>query len=169
MEEVEGKNIVLIQIQEYPLKPVATRGRRFLRVAKSNRLLSPQEIAQMHLISTGNSWDALPARDVTLDAIDLEMVKRFVQSSSDTGRRRFTPINDLIELLEKLELVKKDIPTGAAILFFGKRPQSPLLQAQIHCGRFKTHIKIMDDRVIGGTIIDQVEDGHRIHLQTYQC
>ena len=59
----------------YPLKPVATRGRCFRRVANSNRQMSPQEIAQMHLISTGNSWDALPARDVAFDDIDLENVK----------------------------------------------------------------------------------------------
>lgn len=64
IENVNEKSIVIIRIQEYPLKPVATRGRCFRRVANSNRQMSPQEIAQMHLMSTGNSWDALPARDV---------------------------------------------------------------------------------------------------------
>ena len=60
-EEMDGKNIVIITIKEYPLKPVSFRGRCFKRVANSNRRMSPQEIAQMHLFSTGNSWDALPA------------------------------------------------------------------------------------------------------------
>ncbi|NIA31199.1 MAG: hypothetical protein GWP06_14980 [Actinobacteria bacterium] len=60
-EEMDSKNIVIITIKEYPLKPVSFRGRCFKRVANCNRQMSPQEIAQMHLFSTGNSWDALPA------------------------------------------------------------------------------------------------------------
>ena len=63
-----------------------------------------------------------------------------------------------MEILEKLELVKDGKPTWAAILLFGKRPQSPLTQAQVHCGRFKKNVKIIDDRLFAGSIIDQVEE-----------
>ncbi|GBE27123.1 hypothetical protein BMS3Bbin03_01043 [bacterium BMS3Bbin03] len=41
---------------------------------------------------------------------------------------------------------------------FGKTPQSPLIQATIHCGRFKGETKIIDDRLISGTIIEQINE-----------
>jgi len=157
-EEIEAKLIVIIKVQEFPLKPVATRGRCFRRMQSSNRQMSPQEIAQMHLLSAGSSWDALPSRDTDLNDIDLGKVDEFIKLSSVTGRRNFKKDVDPAEILEKLELVKEGVPTWASILLFGKRPQSPLTQAQVHCGRFRTNIEIMDDRLFGGTIIGQVDE-----------
>lgn len=158
VQNIKGKSIVIIQVQEYPLKPVATRGRCFRRVANSNRQMSPQEIAQMNLMSTGNSWDALSARDAAFDDIDLENVKNYIKISAATGRRKFGPTDDPLEILEKLELLKDGKPTWAAILLFGKRPQSPLTQAQVHCGRFKNNVKIIDDRLFEGSVIGQVDE-----------
>lgn len=157
-EEIEAKPIVIIKVQEFPLKPVATRGRCFRRMQSSNRQMSPQEIAQMHLLTAGSSWDALPSRDTDLNDIDLGKVDEFIKLSSVTGRRNFKKDVDPAEILEKLELVKEGVPTWASILLFGKRPQSPLTQAQVHCGRFRTNIEIMDDRLFGGTIIGQVDE-----------
>ncbi|MEA3360234.1 MAG: putative DNA binding domain-containing protein [Thermodesulfobacteriota bacterium] len=57
--EFNGKKIVIIRVQEFPLKPVSFRGRCFKRVSNSNRQMSPQEIAQMHLQSTGNKLGCL--------------------------------------------------------------------------------------------------------------
>jgi predicted HTH transcriptional regulator len=147
-ERIDEKQIIIIQIQEYPLKPVAIRGRCFRRVATSNRQMSPQEIAHMHLQSTGNSWDALVARDNALDAIDIEKVERYIKVSTANGRRKFSLTEDRLQILSKLELIKTDGPTWASVLLFGIRPQSPLTQAQVHCGRFKNSVTIIDNRLI---------------------
>lgn len=157
-EELNGKQIVIITVQEYPLKPVSFRGKCLRRVSNSNRKMSPLEIAQMHLMSTGNSWDALPARDNDVNALDAEQIKRYIQSSATTGRKRFFSTDKPLKIIEKLELFKNDKPTWAAVLLFGKNPQSPLTQATIHCGRFKGETTIIDDRLISGSIIDQVEE-----------
>lgn len=157
-DRINEKRIIVIQIPEYPLKPVAIRGRCFRRVATSNRQMSPQEIAQMHLLSTGNSWDALAARENSLDAIDIEKVEKYIKVSTANGRKKFSPTEGQRQILSKLELIKNESPTWAAILLFGIRPQSPLTQAQVHCGRFKNSVKIIDNRLIEGSIIDQVDD-----------
>ena len=61
--------------------------------------------------------------------------------------------------MKKLELVKNNKPTWATILLFGKEPQRFVSQAKIHCGRFKlSKIEILDDRMIEGNIIEQVDD-----------
>jgi len=147
-ERIDGKQIIIIQIPEYPLKPVAIRGRCFRRVATSNRQMSPQEIAHMHLQSTGNSWDALVARDNAFEAIDIDKVERYIKISTANGRRNFSPTEDRLQILGKLELIKTDGPTWASVLLFGIRPQSPLTQAQVHCGRFKNSVTIIDNRLI---------------------
>ncbi len=44
---VAEKIVVLIRIKEFPIKPVSIKGRCFRRVGASNRVMTPQEIAQM--------------------------------------------------------------------------------------------------------------------------
>ena len=46
----------------------------------------------------------------------------------------------------------------AAVLLFGKRPQSPLVQVRVHCGRFLTETDIADDRLIDGSLLEQIEE-----------
>ena len=59
--------IVVLQVPEYPIKPVAVRGRCYKRVGDSNRLLSPAAIAEIHMASTGTSWDARLLPDKTIN------------------------------------------------------------------------------------------------------
>ncbi len=156
--EIRGKTIIQIIIKEYPLKPISYRGRCFRRVRNSNYQMTPSEIAEMHLQSTGNSWDALPARDTALVDLDPDKIDEFMKQSLSTGRRKFKADEDHTEILTKLELIKKNQPTWASVLLFGKNPQSPLTQATVHCGRFKGETIIIDDRLISGSIIQQVDE-----------
>ncbi len=158
VEEMEGKTIVAIQVAEYPIKPISTSGRCYRRVGNSNRRLTPKEIAELHLATTGSSWDALPASGKTLDDIDLGKVGKYMRLSTAIGRRKFSADLDPMDILRKLELVIENKPTWASILLFGKNPQSPLVQSTVHCGRFREEIHIMDDRLFDGSIHDQVDD-----------
>ncbi len=156
--QIYGKDIVEIQIKEYPIKPVSVRGRCFRRVGNSNRVMTPQEIAQIHLGCLGMSWDALSARDSSINDIDLEEVKRYIKNANSSGRRRFERSEDPVRALGKLELLSEKGPTWAAIILFGKDPQSKLLQSTVHCGRFKQETIIIDDKMIRGTALEQVEE-----------
>lgn len=155
--EIGGKSIVIIRIKEFPIKPVSVKGRCYRRVENSNRAMTPQEIAEMHFHSTGMSWDKLPARDVKVEDINVEKVKRYIEKANETGRRKIGDEKPL-QILEKLELIKDGELTWAAILLFHEHPQRFLLQAVIHCGRFKEKTIVVDDRFIEGTIVDQVEE-----------
>jgi ATP-dependent DNA helicase RecG len=156
--QIYGKDIVEIQIKEYPIKPVSVRGRCFRRVGNSNRVMTPQEIAQMHLSCLGMSWDSLSARDSSMDNIDLEDVKKYIKNANSSGRRRFEGSEEPVRILEKLELLSEKKPTWAAIILFGKDPQSKLSQSTVHCGRFKQETIIIDDKMIRGTALEQVEE-----------
>ena len=156
--EINGMDIVIVQIKEFPIKPVSVRGRCFRRVGNSNRIMPMQEIAQMHFHSTGMSWDKLPARDAMIEDIDIEKVKRYIKKANETGRRKIGDAETPLQVLEKRELIKGGQPTWAAILLFCKNKKRLLSQAAIHCGRFKEGTVVIDDRMIEGTITEQVDE-----------
>ena len=155
--EISEKNLVIIRIKDFPIKPVSVKGRCFRRVGDSNRVMTTQEVAQMHLHSVGMSWDKLPGRDVTIADVDFEKVRGYIKKANETGRRKVQDEN-LLQILEKLELVKEGEPTWAAILLFGKETNRFLSQAAVHCGRFKEGTIVIDDRMVRGTVIEQVDE-----------
>ena len=155
--EIEGKNVVIVRIREFPIKPVSVRGRCFRRVETSNRMMTPQEISEMHIHSMGTSWDAFPAGDKTLDDIDLKRVERYIKEANATGRRKIE--DGPVEVLKKLEFIKDGKAAWAAILTFGKEPQRPLLQSAVHCGRFRIDkAQIIDDLMVETDLINQVDE-----------
>jgi ATP-dependent DNA helicase RecG len=161
MEELtcEGKPVVAIRIKENPLKPVSVRGRCYRRVGSSNRVMQPHEIAEMHLQSIGSSWDLTPALKTTLADLDPAKVADYIKKANETGRRSIAPDESPQTVLEKIGLVQDSKPTWAALLLFGKDPQRFLSQAIMHCGLFNTdEISVLDDRMVMGTIIEQVND-----------
>ena len=70
--KVDGKTVIAVKIKENPIKPISKKGRCLKRVDSSNRAMSAQEVAQMHLHSTEMSWDKYPARNAKLANIDLD-------------------------------------------------------------------------------------------------
>jgi len=155
--KIEGKNIVIIRIKEFPIKPVSVRGRCFKRVGAGNHMMTPQEIAEMHMHSMGASWDAFPSENKTIDDIDLKKVEMYIRKANATGRRKIEGSPG--EALEKLELIKDMKATWAAILTLGKEPHRPLLQSAVHCGRFKMDkTQIIDDLMVETDLIGQVDE-----------
>jgi len=156
--KVDGKTVVAVKIKENPIKPISTRGKCLKRVDSSNRAMSAQEIAQMHLHSTGMSWDKYPAKDAKLSDIDIEKVKRYIKKAKETGRKRIGDDEEPMKVLEKMSLITQGQPTWAAILLFSNETNRFISQAAIHCGRFKEKNIVIDDRMIVGTVFEQIDE-----------
>jgi ATP-dependent DNA helicase RecG len=61
--EVEGTNgaaVIVVTVQESPLKPVWAYSRPFKRVGRTNQRLSPEETQRLMELTTGRTWDGLP-------------------------------------------------------------------------------------------------------------
>jgi len=84
--DISGRTVVAIQISEYPVKPVNTRGRYFKRVAGSNQQLSLAEINEFYMKSLQVSWDAHVAEDASLDDLDLPKIEKFIETVNGCGR-----------------------------------------------------------------------------------
>ncbi len=158
IEEINRKKIAVIRIKEFPIKPVSLKGRCFRRVKNSNRVMQPHEIAEMHLQSTGMSWDKLTVTNASADIIDVQKVRKYIESARDTGRRKISADENPVQALQKLELIKDGRPTWASILLFHRYPQQFLSQAVIHCGKFKEETIVIDDRMIEGPLTEQIEE-----------
>jgi len=161
IEEIsrEGRVVAAIYIRENPLKPVSVRGRCYRRVGASNRVMQPHEIAEMHLQSIGGCWDLTPASNTTFEDLDTARIADYIRKANETGRRNIAAGEAPHTVLQKIGLINDNTPTWAALLLFGNDPQRFLSQATIHCGLFDTDgISVLDDRMIRGTIIEQVND-----------
>lgn len=156
--QIDGKTVIAVQIKEYPIKPVSTKGRCFKRVDSSNRTMTTQEITQIYLHSTGLSWDKYPAQNASLENIDLEKVEKYIEKAKKTGRKKIRENEKPLQVLEKMNLVINGQPTWAAVLLFSKDECNLISQSAIHCGRFKKENIVIDDRMVVGTVLEQIPE-----------
>ncbi len=155
---LDGKQVVVIRVGEFPVKPVACRDRYFKRVANSNHRLSLTEIANLHLQSLQLSWDSYMDVNSTLNDLNRDKIKMFLQRVTEGGR--FQIVGEWQTVLGKLGYLKDGRPTHAAMLLFG-RDDPPYA---LHIGRFKTASTIIDDRMIRGTLFHVVEESMKFIL-----
>jgi len=157
--DFRGREIVVLKVSENPLKPVAYKGRCYVRKGSVNHQMTPVEIAECHLKSTGGSMDAVFVPDVTRDDIDMAIVREYMAKAVTEGRRSFLPDEDPWLVLKKLQLVKSETEiTRAAYLLFAKDPQIMFSQAIIHAGAFRDEgALILDSCDVDGNVQNQVE------------
>ena len=153
--KINGKTVVIVSVKEFPLKPVSINGRCYKRVDASNKIMTPAEISEMHLQSTGTTWDAMSCPNTNLDDIEIQKVKDYILRTKDTGRRHFKKDEDVYNILHKLDLVKENKPSWAAIIAFGEKPP---MQAKVKCGKIRGTSTIVDDFVVDAPLLDQVDE-----------
>jgi len=150
--EMEGKQIVVLSVTEFPVKPVAVQGKYYKRVDKSNHLLSLSEISDLYMQTMQYSWDAYFSRNCSINDLDFNKVQKFIDKVNSVGR--FSLDGTPIECLEKLKYISREKITNAAVLLFGKGESS----YNVHLGRFKTESMIIDDKMLRLSLFDAVEE-----------
>ena len=150
--EIDGKNVVVMNVAEFPIKPIAYQGRYYIRKNNSNHQLNATQIADMHLISLQYSWDSYSFPNIELSALSVDKIDKFINNINNTGR--FSYKGDRWDVLSKLSLINDDKPTIAAVLLFAETPQ----RQHIRIGRFKSDTNIIDDRQITETLFTAAED-----------
>ncbi|MDR2562703.1 MAG: winged helix-turn-helix transcriptional regulator [Prevotellaceae bacterium] len=149
VQTVEGRTIVVVRIDEYPLKPIAFKDRYYRRRENSNHLLSVDEIAEMRFISLSYSFDSFEV-DTKYKDLDQTALTLFDKRLKETGR--YVSSGDLQDDFEKLGFINNSKVTRAAQLLFG------LHRTGIHIGRFKARDTIIDDVVIRSPLYLAVEE-----------
>jgi ATP-dependent DNA helicase RecG len=154
---IHGKTVVVLRIEESPLKPVLVQGRGFKRIGRSNHVLSSAEVAQLSLASRSLSWDGGPAEGYGLAHLDPAAVRRFLVAAQQERHLDISPEMPLEEVLEKLDLWRNGQLMRAALLLFGREAQRFLRQSEARVTRFKAvePLQFLDMQVIEGELIAQ--------------
>lgn len=161
VESVDGRDIIVIKVPESDEKPLFFRGRAYIRMGRTNQMLRAVQIREF--IESGRhriSWDEKVYDMASLEDIDENKVRWFLENAESERNRDIDPKTSVKEALNKLELLKDDSLTNAALLLFGKNPQKFFLQAITKCARFKgtEAIDFDDMKLFDGNLFDQRED-----------
>ena len=133
---VENQNLILIEIEESPDKPVLAFGRAFKRVGKSTLKMSRDEQEKIVLEKNKINFDSEICEKATLDDIDWDFVKKeFIPLYENISENKIE--GELKELLESFGCIKDNKLTNSAILLFGKEPQKFFMNAYIALARYK--------------------------------
>jgi ATP-dependent DNA helicase RecG len=162
-----GKKIIVIEVKESTEKPVFFKKHAYKRVGKTNQRISSSELRKLAKESGEKVyWDELTCEEANLENIDEEKVRWFLEKARFERRLEISPDISVREALERLNVIKNNKLTNAAILLFGKEPQKFFLQTKLRCARYKgtTPITFIDLRIIEGNIINQVEEAENFVL-----
>jgi ATP-dependent DNA helicase RecG len=146
---IDGKTVVALSIREFPIKPVAVRGRYYKRIKNSNHQLGLGEISDMYLKTFNSSWDYYIDEQHTPDDISLDKIIAFSKKSATLSVEE-----DPLRLLQKYELTRNGRITKAAFLLFVKDFTA---LTGIQAGRFKSSTKIIDSVSLHSDLFTEVE------------
>jgi len=161
-EEIEGKQVVVIDVNESQEKPVFFKGKAYKRVADSAHRLSASEIRRLAKESTKAYWDEQVCK-ATLGDIDWDFVEEFFIPRYESLTKRKTTGSSK-ELLEALECIKNNKPSNAGILLFGKEPRKLFMNSYIALARYKGKhegIERLDYKEFEGNLLQQIDDSDR--------
>ena len=159
--DAEEMEIIAIEVKESAEKPVFFKNHAYKRVGKTNQRISSSEMRKLAKDSGAKVyWDERVCEEAKLEDIDEEKVRPFLRRARFERRLEISPDISVKDALERLNLIKNNKLTNAAILLFGKEPQKFFLQTKLRCALYKgtTPITFIDLKIIEGDIIDQVEE-----------
>lgn len=149
---VRGRTIVDLSVPEFPIKPVACRGRYLKRVGNSNHLMTITEAAESHLRTFNRSWDYYTDEVHGVDTLSLDKVQAFVQMAN--AHRESAITDPPLDVLSKLELLRQGRITNACHLLFAAHATSA---TTIEMGRFESDTLIKDGARSQTDLFSQVE------------
>jgi len=157
--KIKEKNIFIAEVKKsdslHSFKNIA-----YKRIASHNKPLSPEEVVEFAKNTGKIKWDGQVCEEAGLGDIDEEKVRWFLRKAKAERSFNVEPETPIKEALERLELMKGEKLTNAAVLLFGQNPQKFFSQAETKCARFKgiKPLEFIDMKVFGGNILNQRDD-----------
>ena len=151
--EIDGKTVVVLSVQEYPVKPISMRGRYYSRQMNSNHLMTAFEISNSILQTKNSSWDFYVDNQHTIKDVDFDKVEYCISKM----QRRGMNISDApLEFLTKKEyLLDGRLTFGGYLLFKANED----LMTTIELGFFQDAegVIIKDSARLKTCLVDEVE------------
>ena len=147
----DGKEYLAIHIKPSE-QPVSCNGKYYMRSGSTLQELNGTALTDFLMRQTHTTWDMHIEPDATLDDIDPEAVRYFVNFAIDVQRLNESAKHESIEhILRNLKLINKQGQlTFAALMLFGKDIEDYCLSASFRIGRFGATQAdlIFDDNIV---------------------
>src|SRR3989344_4256523 len=140
IEKINGKNIVIFEIQESPIKPVSFKGKFFIRKENSNHLMNAQDVTLESFNSQSKSSDAVLMEGFTIKDLDSDEIKIK---------------KNITEFLVKYNLIRDNRPTLASLLLFSDKCAG---KRTVQAGVFQSNLIIKDEIICDNYLILQADE-----------
>lgn len=151
--EEDGKKFIEIKVNPYSVA-VSLRGRYYYRSGSVKIELTGIQLNEFLLSKAGKTWDDVIEEGASIDDINEESVKQFIEDSKEQGRLPDATGLTTIQFLDKLRLVENDKLKRASIVLFGKDPSRFYPNIMVKIGRFgKDGSDLRFQEVIEGNLI----------------
>ncbi len=124
--QADGKDVVVVKVNESHEKPVFFKKHAYKRVSKSSHRISSSEMRKLAKESGPKVyWDEGSCEGATLEDIDDEKVRWFREKYKDVNSTELKGTDeDILKTLSCLKDVNRQLHlTNAGVLLFGKEPQ----------------------------------------------
>lgn len=138
--ELEGGDLLIVEVQPAFSPPVRYRGRTFIRIGPRRDIatLDEERILTEKRMSNMASFDASPCYRATIEDIDVDFIRtEYVPKAVDAEGLSNDP-RDIRQQMAALGLydLQNDCPTNACIILFGKKPRQFLPGMYLQYVRF---------------------------------
>lgn len=159
LHEEQGKQYLSLRVKPSE-QAIAYKGKYYFRSGTTLQELTGAALSDFLLSKMNLTWDSMPVLDATMDDIDEEAIRYFVQHGIDCGRLTAkASAQTPKQILEHLSLIDKQGRLRmAAILLFGKNPQQFVFGSVFRIGRFKTNTDLLFQDEIKGNIIEMADE-----------
>ena len=125
--ELEGGDLLVVEVQPSLSPPVRYRGRTFIRIGPRRDIatLDEERMLAEKMMSNLASFDASPCHAATLDDVDVDYIEREYIPRAVDARDLALDSRPLQHKMAALGLysLRHDCPTNACIVLFGHSPQ----------------------------------------------
>jgi ATP-dependent DNA helicase RecG len=147
------KSVVILSVEEFPVKPVSVKGKYYKRAGTSNHLLNLNDIVNIHVQTFTRSWDYYLDTSHNISEISEDKVLKIIELYN---KNKIVHIdNNVLEFLKKMELLREGKLTYAAFLLLMKNES---VFSTIEMGRFQDDITIKDGITVATDLITEVEE-----------
>ncbi|NQU79734.1 putative DNA binding domain-containing protein [Candidatus Woesearchaeota archaeon] len=162
VENMDGKDIILVEVSQSPNKPHTAFDRPFIRVGKNTKRMKQSEYEQLLLKRKNISFDRQVCESASLKDLDMVFVESFIAKYELLNKTKV--IGTPSGLLESLGCIKNKRPTNAGILLFGRNIQKFFPNVFIAIARYKgkeVGAERLDYKEFKGNLFDQVNNADR--------
>lgn len=160
----DGKEIIVLQVNESPFSPHVFDGRAFQRTQSTTSKM-PQHQYEQLLVERGHlnyAWDEMFATGYGIDDLDYEEIRRTVLQGVSANRISPNAVNEKIpNILERLKLLRDGRLTNAAVLLFCKEVGPEYPQFHIKMARFRGLTKtgeFIDNQIFDGNAFEMLSE-----------